>query len=366
MEYGRPLTADRPPRPPNGPIPSDLTPSQISLLAQSELIQPMRRLIRWMTRTGPTPEQSIHDLLNRINDELDEWFFKWTSPASECSATLASSGTFSSVLAHHVRLCLNMLPIQMWDSGLNEATLSVLNKSQRLAIVSAMAIIDHFHHDFTTPISTTNLRFAPGIAGSILAHAVLCLLPKPIAVNRSARLTATLASGTTNSIVERYFEKGLGFLRGNRSNQGHFTPTFARTIEGLLGLDVITQESRGQEVSEAQQALLHQSVKLYGPVHESELNVPVVTTTSSGGRAKIPPGRLLLIEIPRWDLWAGSSRTRIITQNTSFSWTACDAVGAEPINHLRRRSLDYSISSPGDRVMNLDITANSIVYAYID
>ncbi len=190
----------------------------------------MRVLIEWIARNDFQP---LEDLLNVVNDELDRWQFRWTSPASELSHLLEGSGTFSFVLANHVRLCLNMLPLQTHATS---DVSQISSRSYRLALSAAVEIVDSFHRDFTSSIiPIPSLRFAPGIAGSILAHAALCLVPRPLAMHPGSTASATLASDGSNPMANKYFSIALDLLKGNQSNQGHFTPTFARTIEYLLG-----------------------------------------------------------------------------------------------------------------------------------
>jgi len=246
LGYGRPLTNDRPTRPSHDSLLSlHDSPFAASLVAQSDLVQSMRRLIRWIARPNDEDPQALENLLVGINDDLDTWSFRWTSPASELSPLLNGCGAFTLVLAHHVRLCLNMLPLQTHSTG---ETTPLLSRGHRLALSSAVEIIDTFYRDFTSPvIPIPSLRFAPGIAGTILAHAALCLLPRPLAMHPGTVPSATLASENPSPVANKYFSIALDLLRGDRSNQGHFTPTFARTIGFLLGQQPVSrQHSPGQ------------------------------------------------------------------------------------------------------------------------
>ena len=211
----------------------------------------MRRLVRWIARSKDEDCLPLGDLLTTVNDDLDAWSFRWTSPASELSPLLDNCASFTLVLAHHVRLCLNMLPLQTHSSN---DTGNFLTRSHRLALSSAVEIIDIFHRDFASPvIPVPSLRFAPGIAASILAHATLCLLPRPLAMHPGTAPSATLASGSPNPVSNKYFFIALNLLRSDRSNQGHFTPTFASTISFLLGeqAPVLRHQSPGEPPSGA-------------------------------------------------------------------------------------------------------------------
>lgn len=233
LGYGRPLSNDRPSRPSTESLPNSVdSPFAATLIAQSELVQSIRPLVRWIARAKYDDVNPLDRLLISINDELDAWFFRWTSPASELSHFEGCS-SFTLVLAHHVRLCLNMLPLQTHATA---EVASYRSKSHRLALTSAVEIIDMFHRDFSSPVlPISSLRFAPGIAASILAHAALCLLPRPLPMHPGSPPSMTLASGAPNPIASSYFAIALDLLRGEQSNQGHFTPTFAKTISFLLG-----------------------------------------------------------------------------------------------------------------------------------
>ena len=200
----------------------------------------MRRLIRWIARAKEEEVPPIDDLLAMVSDELDTWFFRWTSPASELSPLLEGCSTYTLVLAHHVRLCLNMLPLQ---THVSSQTATYLSRSHRIALHSAVEVIDMFYRDFTSSIlPVSSLRFAPGIAASILAHAALCLLPRPLAMHPGTAPSATLASDAPSPVADRYFAIALDLLKGDRSNQGHFTPTFAKTISYLLGEHPVSRQ----------------------------------------------------------------------------------------------------------------------------
>lgn len=213
LGYGRPLTSDRPP-----PLTADMISSfsprdqrQWAIVAQSELVPCFRNLI-----SDPSP-----DNIATINDDLDAWFFKWTSPASEFSAPFATNSTYTLILAHNIRLCLNLLPLRDQDQS------SPQSKAHRLALTAAVEIIE-LHDRDRREHRNPSLRFAPNVTGTILAHATLCLQPP----NSSY---TSLAAFSPSPTVDKYFALGMELLRTDLWNQGRFTPTLARTLANVSG-----------------------------------------------------------------------------------------------------------------------------------
>ncbi|KAL1404918.1 hypothetical protein Q8F55_008530 [Vanrija albida] len=195
---------------PRAPEPAGLgemvaQPSLSPIAAQAELVSLIRLVTDWAS-TGSL--ETLADLVLRANDGLEDWFFKWTSGPSEYARVLGGH-THTLVLAHHVRLSINMLPLQAGVIGQARA--------HRHALAAAAGIIDAY-----ADLDTAK-RTAPSVGGTILAHATMCLLP-PADAGRLPESDAT----------RRYYETGLAVLQTDALNQGHFTPRFARTMERVL------------------------------------------------------------------------------------------------------------------------------------
>lgn len=180
-------------------------PSLAPLAAQAELVPLIRTITDWAA-TGDL--ETLGDMVLSANDGLDDWFFKWTSGPSEYAQVLAGH-SHTLVLAHHLRLSVNMLPLQAGVEGQARA--------RRNALAAAAGIIDSY-----AEIDTAK-RTAPSMGGTILAHATMCLLP-PADAGRLPESDAT----------RRYYETGLAVLQEGALNQGHFTPRFASTMERVL------------------------------------------------------------------------------------------------------------------------------------
>lgn len=205
------------------------------MVAQSELVPQIRRLILSGPRLRRESGGSLAELVSDLNDNLDAWFFKWTSAASEYSAAFATCGPYTLILAHNVRLCLNLLPLAKAGRGAEHT------RSYRLALAAAVEIVDLHDRELASPLGrVASLRFAPNVLGTILAHAVLCLQPKQ---SRSASgsftpLSAFLA--TPSPVIDKYFTRGMELLRSDQWNQGRFTPDLARTLESIPHAEVVS------------------------------------------------------------------------------------------------------------------------------
>ena len=242
LGYGRPLTSDRPP-----PHDADRhllrlgsdAPRIAGTIARSELVQPIRHLMRWIRRVDESspPSHDLQVLLNGLNDDLDAWSFRWTSTASEFSPLLGRDKALTLLFAHHVRLSLNMLPLQTASVKVDNATNT---KAHRLAFAAAVAIIDIFAANIDYAQESELMKSAPLLAGSILAHAALCLLPTPFSARGGPDTFPTLGSGSSATpMTHKYFGTAMQILKSDANNQGYFTKRFASTIDSELekGLD---------------------------------------------------------------------------------------------------------------------------------
>ena len=229
LGYGRPFSGDSMvSRISDAQLVSHPNARLLGTVARWELVPIVRKLVDWakQARMSVTSMSSLLDEFGQLNDRLDEWHFRWFSPASQLSARATGDLSFTASLANHVRLSLNMIPTQSAHLLSNQ---DLQTKARRLALTAAIAIVDAF----TDP--KTTLATAPALAGSILAYAALCLLPVRLAPSGSTNSVPTLGSESeANSFAKSYFDKAIEAMTSDHIDRALLTRVFAGTIQELL------------------------------------------------------------------------------------------------------------------------------------